>query len=78
MFAAGGARGATERPQNGGCYDRKPPRVATLPAPADKHCGHPQMREVACILLNKLKAKIPVVFDDIGGEEIIKGVTGNE
>ena len=29
--------------------------------------AHPQMREVACILLNKLKAKIPVVFDDIGG-----------
>lgn len=29
--------------------------------------AHPQMREVACILLGKLKAKIPVVFDDIGG-----------
>lgn len=29
--------------------------------------AHPQMREVACILLNKLKDKIPVVFDDIGG-----------
>jgi len=29
--------------------------------------AHPQMREVANLLLNELKVKIPVVFDDIGG-----------
>ena len=29
--------------------------------------AHPQMREVASLLLKELKAKIPVVFDDIGG-----------
>jgi thymidylate synthase (FAD) len=27
--------------------------------------AHPQMREVAIMLLNKLKIKIPVIFDDI-------------
>lgn len=27
--------------------------------------AHPQMREVACALLNELKEKIPVIFDDI-------------
>jgi len=36
-------------------------RLRTSPA------AHPQMREVANLLLKKLKAKIPVVFDDIGG-----------
>lgn len=30
--------------------------------------AHPQMREVACMLLEKMKAKVPVVFDDIGYE----------
>ena len=29
--------------------------------------AHPQMREVAGLLLKESKAKIPVVFDDIGG-----------
>jgi len=29
--------------------------------------AHPQMQEVAGLLLKELKAKIPVVFDDIGG-----------
>ena len=29
--------------------------------------AHPQMREVANLLLEELKAKIPVVFDDIEG-----------
>ena len=29
--------------------------------------AHPQMREVAGLLLKKVKAKIPVVFDDIEG-----------
>lgn len=29
--------------------------------------AHPQMKEVAGLLLKELKAKIPVVFDDIGG-----------
>lgn len=29
--------------------------------------AHPQMREVAGLLLKELKVKIPVVFDDIGG-----------
>lgn len=27
--------------------------------------AHPQMREVACALLNEFKGKIPVIFDDI-------------
>ena len=27
--------------------------------------AHPQMREVAIIALNKVKEKIPVIFDDI-------------
>lgn len=27
--------------------------------------AHPQMREVACALLNEFKEKIPVIFDDI-------------
>lgn len=31
--------------------------------------AHPQMREVACKLLKMCKERIPVVFDDIGGEE---------
>jgi thymidylate synthase (FAD) len=31
--------------------------------------AHPQMREVAKLLLKELKAKIPVVFDDIKGGE---------
>ncbi|NMB41798.1 MAG: FAD-dependent thymidylate synthase, partial [Firmicutes bacterium] len=31
--------------------------------------AHPQMREVANLLLKELKAKIPVVFDDIKGGE---------
>jgi len=31
--------------------------------------AHPQMKEVAGLLLKELKAKIPVVFDDIGGHE---------
>jgi len=26
---------------------------------------HPQMREVAIMLLNELKGKLPVIFDDI-------------
>lgn len=30
--------------------------------------AHPQMREVACMLLEKMKAKVPVVFDNIGYE----------
>ena len=29
--------------------------------------AHPQMKEVAGLLLKELKVKIPVVFDDIGG-----------
>lgn len=28
--------------------------------------AHPQMREVACILLRELKEKLPVIFEDIG------------
>lgn len=31
--------------------------------------AHPQMREVAKLLLKELKAKIPIVFDDIKGGE---------
>lgn len=27
--------------------------------------AHPQMREVACMLLDKCKEKIPIIFDDI-------------
>lgn len=27
--------------------------------------AHPQMREIACALLNGFKEKIPVIFDDI-------------
>jgi thymidylate synthase ThyX len=30
--------------------------------------AHPQMREVAIILLNKFKSQIPVLFDDIIAE----------
>ena len=30
--------------------------------------AHPQMREVALLLLTKMKFRIPVVFDDIGGD----------
>lgn len=29
--------------------------------------AHPQIREIACSLLDELKQRIPVVFDDIGG-----------
>lgn len=38
-------------------------RLRTSPA------AHPQMREVAGMLLRKLKVVLPVVFDDIGEEE---------
>lgn len=31
------------------------------------NAAHPQMREVACMLLEKLRNLVPVVFDDIGG-----------
>ena len=27
--------------------------------------AHPQMREVACMILDEMKERIPVVFDDI-------------
>jgi len=30
--------------------------------------AHPQMREIAYMILEKFKQEIPVVFDDIGGE----------
>lgn len=30
------------------------------------HDAHPQMREIMCPLLNELKKRVPVVFDDIG------------
>lgn len=29
--------------------------------------AHPQMREVATMLLKELQQKVPVLFDDIGG-----------
>lgn len=29
------------------------------------HAAHPQMREVACMLLKEFKERIPVIFDDI-------------
>lgn len=29
--------------------------------------AHPQMREVACMLLDQLRGLVPIVFDDIGG-----------
>lgn len=32
--------------------------------------AHPQMREVACAILDKFKQIIPVIFDDIDGDEI--------
>jgi thymidylate synthase (FAD) len=31
--------------------------------------AHPQMREVANLLLKELKQKVPVLFDDIKGGE---------
>ena len=31
--------------------------------------AHPQMREVATMLLKELQQKVPVLFDDIGGVE---------
>jgi thymidylate synthase (FAD) len=34
--------------------------------------AHPQMREVACPMLAEFKARIPVVFDDIGGTDEAK------
>lgn len=37
-------------------------KLRTAPA------AHPQMREVMCPLLAELKERIPVVFDDIGGD----------
>ena len=37
-------------------------KLRTAPA------AHPQMREVACMLLEQLKEKIPVLFDDINVE----------
>ena len=30
--------------------------------------AHPQMREVACAMLDKFKSMIPVIFDDIDYE----------
>lgn len=36
-------------------------RLRTSPA------AHPQMREVACMLLEKFRKLVPVVFEDIGG-----------
>ena len=27
--------------------------------------AHPQMREIACIALDKMKQEIPIIFDDI-------------
>ena len=31
--------------------------------------AHPQMREIACALLDELKKQIPIVFDDITYEK---------
>ena len=31
--------------------------------------AHPQMREVACLLLGRFQEKIPVIFDDIKPEQ---------
>lgn len=39
-------------------------RLRTSPA------AHPQMREIMCPLLAELQARIPAVFDGIGGEEV--------
>jgi len=30
--------------------------------------AHPQMREIACMILREFKKRIPVVFDDINVE----------
>ena len=35
----------------------------------DKPAADPQMRVIAGMILKEFKANIPVIFEDIGGEE---------